>query len=381
MVVVFLPSSSALTYLGDIIMWRITWAGPQRLKAFAAGSRPAAGIPVPEGLKVIDLSREGGRGAGGGLVVVTGGAGFIGSHLVDRLVAGGYRVRVVDNLSTGRLENIGRHVESRSVELVVGDLKDPGVALGAVRGADAVFHLAASPEVRASPGVHFGENVVATFNLLEAMRKSDVEQLVFASSSSVYGEPDEIPVGESAPLRPVSVYGASKAACEHMIHAYARLYGLRAVVLRYANVVGPRLRRGAVYDFVVKLPRNPRELEILGDGRQVRSFVYVEDAVEATLLAWRRAGGAHAVYNVAAGDWMTVDEAADAVAGATGLSGVRKAYRPAPRGVGWPGDVRRVALRTDRLKRLGFRPRLGSREAVRLSAKSLLGEINAHSAY
>lgn len=231
----------------------------------------------------------------GGLLVVTGGAGFIGSHLVDHLVARGWRIRVVDNLSSGTLDNIKHHLESSNVEFLKLDLKSPEEAYEAVKGAQAVFHLAANPEVRVSttnPEVHFSENVVATFNLLEAMRKSGVRDLVFASSSSVYGEPDEIPVGEDAPVRPVSVYGASKAACENLMHAYSRLYGIRVVVLRYANVVGPRLRHGAVYDFIVKLRGNPSVLEILGDGTQTRSYIHVSDAVEATITAWEKSAGA-----------------------------------------------------------------------------------------
>ncbi|MEM4700508.1 MAG: NAD-dependent epimerase/dehydratase family protein [Candidatus Nezhaarchaeales archaeon] len=155
-------------------------------------------------------------------------------------------------------------------------------------GGGAVFHFAANSEVRVgatNPEVHFSEGVVATFNLLEAVRRAGVGQLVFASSSSVYGEPEAIPVDESAPVRPVSVYGASKAACESLIHAYSRLYGLRAVVLRYANVVGPRLGHGVVYDFILKLLKRPGELVILGDGSQVRSYVHVIGAVEATIIA------------------------------------------------------------------------------------------------
>jgi len=156
-------------------------------------------------------------------IPVTGGAGFIGSHIVDRLVGEGYRVRVVDNLSSGNVGNLRRHVDSNTVELVIGDLKDPYTALRSVEGADAVFHFAANPEVRVSsvdPGVHFNENVVVTFNLLEAMRRRGIREIVFASSSSVYGEPDSIPVGEDAPLRPVSVYGASKASCEPNTRLY-----------------------------------------------------------------------------------------------------------------------------------------------------------------
>ena len=257
-------------------------------------------------------------------------------------------------------------------------MKDSGAVRRALSGVDVVFHFAANPEVRVSttnPEVHFNENVVATFNLLEAMRRGDVRELVFASSSSVYGEPDEIPVGEDAPLKPVSVYGASKAACESLIRAYSKLYGIKAVVLRYANVVGPRLRHGVVWDFVVKLKRNPRELEVLGDGKQVRSYVYVDDAVEATIVAWRRASNDFEVYNVASEDWITVDEVADEVMRAMGFGSVTKVYRPVLHGVGWPGDVKRVALKIERLKALGFKPAMNSREAVRATAKKLLEEL------
>jgi UDP-glucose 4-epimerase len=313
-------------------------------------------------------------------ILVTGGAGFIGSHLVDRLAAEGHRVRVIDNLSSGRLENLAHR---RDVEVIVGDLKNPQDVQKAVRGVDAVFHFAANPEVRVSttnPDIHFNENVVATFNLLEAMRKNDVGQLVFASSSSVYGEPDEIPVDENAPLRPVSVYGASKAACEHLIHAYAKLYGFRAVALRYANVVGPRLRHGVIWDLINKLKKNPHELEILGDGKQIRSYIYIDDAVEATLLAWKKTTDAYAAYNVAAEDWITVDEVADQVIETMGLTNVKKTHKPVLHGVGWPGDVKKIALKIDKLKQLGFEPKVNSREAVRLTAKSLLHEINARRA-
>jgi UDP-glucose 4-epimerase len=312
-------------------------------------------------------------------VLVTGGAGFIGSHIVDRLVRDGYRVRVVDNLSSGRVENVKRHLESNSVELIVGDLKDPQVALRAVEGVDVVFHFAANPEVRVSttnPEIHFSENIVATFNLLEAMRRKGVKELVFASSSSVYGEPEETPVDENAPIRPVSVYGASKAACEALIHAYSRLYGVKAVVLRYANVIGPRLRHGVVWDFINKLLENPTELEILGDGKQVRSYIYIDDAVEATITAWRRTEASYEVYNIASEDWITVDEVADEVIKTTGLNNVKKIYKPVLHGIGWPGDVKKIALKTEKIKKLGFKPVMNSREAVRTTVRRLLEEVD-----
>jgi len=311
-------------------------------------------------------------------VLVTGGAGFIGSHIVDKLVEEGYAVRVIDNLSSGRLENLAQHRGNPQVEVIVGDLKKPEDALKAVEGVETVFHYAANPEVKVSttnPEVHFNENVVATFNLLEAMRRKGVKEIVFASSSSVYGEPEEIPVGEDAPLRPVSVYGASKAACENLIHAYSKLYGIRAVALRYANVVGPRLRHGVVWDFVNKLRKNPSELEILGDGKQIRSYVHVSGAVEATIVAWERGGQGFEVYNVASEDWITVDEVADEVVKAMGLAGVKKVYKPVLHGVGWPGDVKRIALKIEKIKRLGYKPRMSSREAIRFAVQELTKEV------
>jgi len=312
-------------------------------------------------------------------VLVTGGAGFIGSHVVDRLVDEGLEVRILDNLSSGSLDNLAHHKDNSKVEVVVGDLKRMEDVAKALERVDVVFHFAANPEVRVSainPEVHFNENVVATFNLLEAMRREGVRELVFASSSSVYGEPDEVPVDERAPVKPVSVYGASKAACESLIHAYSKLYGIKAVILRYANVVGPRLKHGVVYDFVNKLRRNPSELEVLGNGKQVRSYIHVSDAVEATMIAWRESDNHFEVYNVASEDWITVDEVADEVLKAMDLRGVRRVYRSVLHGVGWPGDVRRIALRIDKLKALGFKPSMNSREAVRVTAKKLVEELN-----
>jgi UDP-glucose 4-epimerase len=313
-------------------------------------------------------------------VLVTGGAGFIGSHVVDRLVNEGFWVRVVDNLSSGRLVNIKRHIDSSAIELVVGDLKDPEVALRVVDGVDTVFHYAANPEVRVSttnPEVHFNENIVATFNLLEAMRRRNVRELVFASSSSVYGEPLEIPVGEDAPVKPVSVYGASKASCENLIHAYAKLYGFKAIALRYANVAGPRLRHGVIWDFIVKLRENPLELEILGDGEQVRSYIYIDDAVEATMTAWRKTSSYFEVYNVASEDWITINELADIVIETMGLKNVEKKYKPILHGVGWLGDVKKIALRIDKIKRQGFKPSMNSRESVKHTVMNILEEIES----
>ncbi|MEM2739432.1 MAG: NAD-dependent epimerase/dehydratase family protein [Candidatus Bathyarchaeia archaeon] len=314
------------------------------------------------------------------LILVTGGAGFIGSHIVDRLIHEGCRIRIIDNFSSGRMENIEHHLGDPKVEVLNVDLKDKGRAIEVVGGVEAVFHYAANPEVRVStvnPDIHFSENILATFNLLEAIRVCDVDTLVFASSSSVYGEPEYIPVGEDASIKPVSVYGASKAACENLIHAYSRLYGFKALSLRYANVVGSRLRHGVIYDFIVKLMRNPEVLEILGDGSQVRSYIHVDDAVEATLTAWRNIHRGFDVYNVGNDDWITVSEIAEIIVETAGLKDVKYIYKPILHGVGWLGDVKRIALKIDKLKGLGWKPRLNSREAITEAARRILYELNA----
>jgi UDP-glucose 4-epimerase len=311
-------------------------------------------------------------------VVVTGGAGFIGSHIVERLVELGYEVTVLDNLSSGRVENLSR-VRGR-VELVVGDVKDFETCLRVLRGAEVVYHFAANPEVRVSvtdPEVHFRENVVATFNVAEASRRAgSVRTLVFASSSTVYGDAPRLPTPEDCELRPVSVYGASKAAAELILHSYSHLYGIRVVALRYANVVGPRLRHGVIYDFLMKLSRNPEVLEVLGDGTQRKSYLYVSDAVDATLLAVERASRYFEVFNVGNEDWITVLEIARIVSEVLGLRPRVVLRGGTPDGRGWPGDVKLMLLSIEKLKSLGWRPRYSSYEAVRLATRAVAEELN-----
>jgi len=311
-------------------------------------------------------------------ILVTGGAGFVGSHIVDRLVTEGYKVRVVDNLSSGRFENLRQWLSEKCIELIPADLRDLDAAFRVVEDIEVVFHFAANPEVRVSvtdPETHFTNNVVATFNLLEAMRRRDVKEIIFASSSSIYGESGGYPVGEEAAVRPVSVYGASKAACENIMHAYAMLYNIRAVILRYANIVGPRLRHGVVWDFINKLLANPRRLEILGDGNQLRSYIYIIDAVEATMMVWKKTHENYRVYNVASVDWITVDEVADTVIETMKLKNVEKVYKPVLHGIGWLGDVKRIVLEIDSIRELGFEPKMKSKQAVAKTVIELLNEI------
>ncbi len=313
-------------------------------------------------------------------VLVTGGAGFIGSHLVDVLLRLGYKVRVVDNLSSGYVENIKYYFKNPMFEFIKGDLKDMRVCTEAVKNAKTVFHLAANPEVRVSvtePKIHFNENVVVTFNLLEACRREgEVEKFIFASSSTVYGDAEVFPTPENHILKPISVYGASKAACESLICSYAYLYGFKAAAIRYANIVGPKLRHGVIYDFLMKLRKNPKKLGVLGDGTQRKSYLHISDAIEATLLITNKLKEKFETYNVGNEDWITVKEIAEIVSSVLGLKPKIVFTGGTPDGRGWPGDVKFMLLSIDKVKRLGWKPKYSSREAVRLTAESLAHELS-----
>jgi UDP-glucose 4-epimerase len=260
-------------------------------------------------------------------VLVTGGCGFIGSHLVDTLLGCGFQVRVVDDLSTGRLENVKQWKGNAGFELVVGDLKNVTVAERGVDAVDLVFHLAANPDVRvgsSEPRVHFDENLVVTFNVLEAMRKSGgARRVVFASTSTVYGEAEVFPTPEVyGPLLPISVYGAAKLGCEALIASYCHTFDFEAVLLRFANIVGPRATHGVIVDFVRKLGEDPTELEVLGDGKQCKSYLHVSDLVGAFFAVMKSFGraGSVEVYNVGSPDKVSVVRIAEVVCEEMGIA-------------------------------------------------------------
>ena len=309
-------------------------------------------------------------------VLVTGGAGFIGSHLVDALMSRGFEVVVFDNLSSGRLENVECWVGDSRFSFVRGDLVRFDDVEGVLDDCRVVFHLAANPEVRVGsvePSVHFRENVLATFNLLEALRKNGgVEVFVFTSSSTVYGEADT-PTREDAVLKPISVYGASKLACEALVSAYAYSYGFMALIFRLANVVGSRSRHGVIADFVRKLKENPRELEILGDGSQRKSYVYVDDCVEALLLGLDKACGVVEVFNVGSEDQVDVLSIARIVVEEMGFEDVDfRVTGGVDGGRGWVGDVKDMLLDVSKLKGFGWKPKFDSARVVRLTVKEML---------
>jgi len=315
-------------------------------------------------------------------VLVTGGAGFIGSHLVDALMSRGYFVRVVDNLSDGSIENIKQWLNNGHFEFIKGDLKDSAVASKSVNGTVLVFHLAANPDVRlgeTAPSKHFDENLLVTFNVLEAMRKSETaKRIVFASTSTVYGEADVFPTREAyGPLLPISVYGAAKLGCEGLIASYCHTFGLNGVLLRFANVVGSRAKHGVIVDFIRKLRQNSEELEILGDGKQKKSYLHVKDLVNAffaVLPSLKKVGSVEA-FNVGSLDWVDVKRIAEIMC---------EEMRVKPRfrfndvlgdGRGWKGDVKTMQLSVEKLMGLDWKPTFTSEEAVRQSCREILKEI------
>lgn len=307
--------------------------------------------------------------------VVTGGAGFIGSHLVDALVKRGEEVLVLDNLRTGRAENIRKHLEEGTARLIRADITGSGWEKEC-HGAARIYHIAADPDVRESavnPGQQLSNNVVATLRVLEAMRWQGIPEIVFTSTSTVYGEATSIPTPEDyAPLMPISVYGATKLAAEAMISAYCYSFGIRGVVFRFANIIGERANHGVCWDFIQKLRRNPEELEILGDGRQTKSYLEVHACVEGMLYAAERAEGLFDVFNIGSEDWIDVRSIAEIVVEEMGLDGVRFRFTGGERG--WVGDIPRMLLSVEKLKSLGWRPGIGSKESVRLAVRALLGK-------
>ncbi|MEM2929274.1 MAG: NAD-dependent epimerase/dehydratase family protein [Thermoproteota archaeon] len=314
--------------------------------------------------------------------LVTGGAGFIGSHLVDRLVEEGWSVTVLDNFSTGGFENIERSFKTGKLRIIMGDAKTIDLA-SEENSVEYVFHFAANPDVReTSPSIHFQENIVATFNMLEYARKMGVRMFVFASSSTVYGDASRIPTPEDyGPLKPISLYGAAKLAAEGLVSSYCYTFGMAGFSLRLANVVGPRLTHGVIHDFINKLLQNPRRLEILGDGSQRKSYIWVGDCVEAVLHVSKRVeASGYEVYNIGSEDWVTVSEIADMVVESMGLSSVEKVFTGGvDNGRGWIGDVKLMNLDISRIKATGWRPRHTSREAVKLSIEARLRELGLKS--
>lgn len=304
--------------------------------------------------------------------IVTGGAGFIGSHLVDYLVSAGDDVIVIDSLVSGDINSIKGHLDANRIQLVSADLLSDGWQ-DHLNGAARVYHLAADPDVRessVSPDKQLNNTIIATHRILEAMRKAQVPEIVFTSTSTVYGEATVIPTPESyTPMEPVSVYGASKLACEALISAYCHSFSMNSWVFRFANIIGARSGHGVITDFIRKLKANPQELEILGDGKQTKSYLEIGACIRAIMYVVSHTHDTVNTFNIGSEDWISVTDIADILTREMNLT-PKFTYTGGSRG--WIGDVPKMQLDISRLKSLGFIPELSSRESVRLAVQAAL---------
>jgi UDP-glucose 4-epimerase len=298
-------------------------------------------------------------------VLITGGAGFLGSHLVDRLIDT-HEVVVLDDLSTGSMDNLAVHVDNKRFTFIEGGISSEAIVKAALEGVHMVYHFAAQPDVQLStelPYWDFEVNVVGTMKLLEVMRKSDVNHVIFASSGgTIYGETKLLPTPESAASRPISNYGAAKCAIEMYLSSYSTLYGFNSISLRLANTIGSRLVHGVIYDFYRSLKRNSTVLEVLGNGEQEKSYLYVTDAIEAAILLARDLRNGFHPVNVASGERLKVSRIAQLVIAELGLLDTRIEYAGGERG--WPGDITRTDIDTSLLRSLGWQPRVPISKAI-----------------
>jgi UDP-glucose 4-epimerase len=297
--------------------------------------------------------------------VVTGAAGFIGSNLIDRLLREGHQVVGYDNFSTGQRRFLEKADRSKLFTLVEADVLDLERLTAAMAGCDFVFHLAANADVRFGtehPRQDLEQNTIATFNVLEAMRANSVRRVAFSSTGSIYGEPDVFPTPETAPF-PVqtSLYGASKLAGEGLIHAYCEGFGFQGYIFRFVSILGDRYSHGHVFDFYRSLRANPAELRVLGNGRQRKSYLHVQDCIDAMLTAIEKAQDKINTFNLGTDEYCEVNDSIGWMTSHLGLAPVRT-YTGGDRG--WIGDSPFIFLDTARIRSLGWTPKRSIRESV-----------------
>ena len=296
---------------------------------------------------------------------ITGGAGFIGSNLADRLLAAGHGVTVYDNFSSGQHAFLAEASRSPACRVIEGDLLSLPDLKRAMAGHDFVFHLAANADVRFGthhPSRDLEQNTLATFHVLEAMRSGGIRRLAFSSTGSIYGEPQVFPTPEDAPF-PIqtSLYGASKLAGEGLIAAYATGFDFQAYIFRFVSILGERYTHGHVFDFYRKLLQNPHEIEVLGNGQQRKSYLHVQDCIDAMLLAIDRANEPVNIFNLGTEEYCRVDDSLGWICSHLELK-PRRRYSGGERG--WIGDNPFIFLDTTKIRSLGWRPRWTIREAV-----------------
>jgi len=310
-------------------------------------------------------------------ILVTGGAGFIGSHLVDKLIENDLDVKVLDNLSSGTKINLQNSLNKENFQFFNEELSNTSSLQNILSDVDIIFHLAANPEVRTgfnNPEISFRENIENTFYLLEAIRKSKIDTIVFSSSSTIYGEPEIIPTPENyGPLYPISHYGASKLACEGLISAYCHSYGINGLIFRLANIIGSRSNHGVIIDFIKKLEYDNKTLQILGDGTQSKSYLHVSDCINAILFCTNKIEEKMEIFNLGNYDQIDVITIAKKIFDELKLNNVKiSTANNVPEGRGWIGDVKFMNLDIKKLEDLGWTPKYSSLTAVEKSISEIV---------
>ena len=312
--------------------------------------------------------------------VITGGAGFIGSYIAEKLVENGTDTKVIDNLVTGKKENLSKCFDQDNFSFLEYDLGNLDGIEDHLGDADILFHFAADPEVRtgySKPEDSFEQNIVNTFNLLQKIKQSKIKKIVFASSSSVYGDAKIIPTNEEyGPLSPISHYGASKLACEAMVSSFCHNYNIEGVILRLANVIGLRGRHGLIWDLVHKLKINQDELELLGDGKQTKSFIHISDAIDGIFFSLNNLQDKVEVFNLGSEDSVEIMDVAKIVCKNMGLNEIKiNLTGGVDDGRGWKGDIRIAHLDITKLKNSGWIPKLSSINAADITSHEIIKEV------
>jgi UDP-glucose 4-epimerase len=305
---------------------------------------------------------------------VTGGAGFIGSHLVDRLIGEGNKVTVYDNLVSGKKRDIEHHIGKPGFTFIKADMLDFLVLKNSMMDHDIVWHLGANtdiPQGNRVTDLDLNNCTIATRNVLESMKQNGIKQILFASSATVYGDMPSVRLAEdTGPLLPISLYGAGKLACEGLISAYCHLFDMQAWIFRFSNVIGGGMGHGVIYDFINKLRKNPEELEILGDGNQEKPYFLVEECIDGKLYAFNTSKNQCDVFNLGCDSFTSVKKIAQIIIEEMHLKDVHLKFTGGRRG--WPGDAPIVHFNIDKMKKLGWCTKNTSDEAVRLAARRLI---------
>lgn len=306
--------------------------------------------------------------------LIVGGAGFIGSHVVRLLLQDdSNKVAIFDNFSSGKMHHLETVKDNKNLKIIKADIKDIETLKKAMEGIDVVYHFASNPDISKAvthPDIDFWEGTYLTNNVLEAMRINNVINLIYSSGSGVYGDAGYNEADEDySPMLPISTYGASKLACEALISAYCFMFDMNAGVFRFANVVGPNQTHGVGFDFIRKLQNNNKILEILGDGRQSKSYIYVNDIILALRMIEQNYLKGYVYFNVATKDYITVKDIADIVVDVMDLKNVEYKFTGGDRG--WKGDVPVVRINSEKIRKLGWQNRYSSKESIYESVKSM----------